>query len=100
MALISEAVCERSSMVTPVSAFLCCVCVQVLVGMELIFFIVPGMGLFGICAGTSVDNIGMLIAEQVLCIKAFPASHLTPPVRRLRVHKELGEDTARTADCS
>lgn len=60
MALISEAVCERSSMVTPVSAFFCCACVLLLAEVEVIFLIVPGMGLFGICAGTSVGNIGML----------------------------------------
>lgn len=60
MALISEAMCERSSMATHVSAFLCYVCVLVLAGMELPFFIVPGMGLFGICSGAGVGNIGML----------------------------------------
>lgn len=67
--------------------------------MEVIFFIVPGMGLFGICAGTSVDNV-VVIAEQGLHIKEFPTSQLTPPVRRLGVHKEPEEDMARTADPS
>lgn len=60
MALMFEAMCERCSMVIPVSAFLCNVCVLVLAGMEVIFFRVPGVGLSGICAGTSVDNIEML----------------------------------------
>ena len=31
-------------------------------------------------------------------VKAFSASHATPPARRLGVPKELGGDTAGTAD--
>jgi len=31
-------------------------------------------------------------------VKAFPASHPTPPASGLGVHEKLGGDTARTAD--
>ena len=41
----------------------------------------------------------MVTAEQCLHrVKAFCASHPTPPARGLRGHKELGGDTAGTAD--
>ena len=56
--------------------------------------------MYWICAENSVDNTGMFVtAEQCLHrAKAFSASHPTPPVSRQGVHKELGGDTARTAD--
>lgn len=48
-------------------------------------------------------NIGRLenlaFAEQCLHrTKAFSASYLNTPVRRLRVHKKLGGNTDRTGD--
>ena len=63
--------------------------------------------MFWICAGNSVDNTErfllyrdvFVVAEQCLHrAKGFAASHTTPPVSRLGVHKELGGDTAGTAD--
>jgi len=49
--------------------------------------------MFSIC-----DENGV-IAEQCLHrVKAFSAAHITPPVSRLSMHKELGGDTAGTAD--
>ena len=65
--------------------------------------------MFWICAGNSGDNTRIFvlqwdntvfaIAEQRLDrVKAFAASHTTPPARRLGVHKKLGGDTAGTAD--
>jgi len=56
--------------------------------------------MFWICAKTSVDNSDVfIIAEHCLhkC-KAFSASHTTPSVSRLGMHKKLGGDTAGTAD--
>ena len=44
--------------------------------------------------------MGVLVtAEQCLHrVKAFSASHTTPPASRLGVHEKLGGDTAGTAD--
>ena len=76
----------------------------VLAGIELIFFIVASMGL---CFGFVLKTVLILIiqgdvfvtTEQCLhSIKPFPASHPTPPVSNLGVHKNLGGDTAGTAD--
>jgi len=57
--------------------------------------------MFWICAENSVDNIGMFL---LLLSRAYTESRpfllLTPPARRLGVHKKLGGDTARTADPS
>lgn len=55
--------------------------------------------MFWICAGSRGDNRDFSVAaEQSLHrLKAFSAPHLTPLVRRLGVHKELGRDTGRTA---
>jgi len=48
--------------------------------------------MFWICAGDSA-------AEQCLYrVKAFSASHITPPASGLGVHKKLGVDTAGTAN--
>ena len=61
--------------------------------MELIFFIVASMGLcFGFVLETVLITQYVFIrAEQHLHrVKAFSASHTTPPVRRLGVHKEVG----------
>ena len=63
--------------------------------------------MFWICAENSVDNIEMFLlyrgvfvtAEQCFHrVKAFSAPHTTLPVSGLGVHKELGGDTAGTAD--
>ena len=73
----------------------------VLAGIELIFFTVASMGLcFGFVLETGLIIQGCLvIAEQCLHrVKAFSASHPTPPASRLGVHKKLGGDTAGTAD--
>ena len=54
-----------------------------------------------ICAENSVDNSGvvlLLLSSASTASKAFSASHPTPPVRSLGVHKKLGGDTAGTAD--
>ena len=70
-------------------------------GIDLIFFIVACMGLqFGFMLKTVLITQGCFsYAEQSLHrVKAFSASHPTPPARRLGVHKELGGDTAGTAD--
>jgi len=58
--------------------------------------------MFWICAGNSVDNKGMvyLLLSSAYRVKAFPASHTTPPGSRLGVHKKLGGDKAGTADPS
>ena len=74
----------------------------VLSEVELIFFTVASMGLhFGFVLETVLTIQGCFIftAEQRLHrAKAFSASHPTPQASRLGVHKELGGDTAGTAD--
>ena len=70
-------------------------------GIEFIFFTVAGMGLcFGFVLETVlIDNPGMF---WLLLSRAYPEPRavllLTPPARRLGGHKELGGDTAGTAD--
>ena len=72
----------------------------VLAGIALIFFIVASMGLcFGFVLETVLIIQVFVTAEQRLHrVKAFAASHPTPPASRLGVHKKLGGDTAGTAD--
>ena len=82
-------------------SFLLSSIVLVLAGIELIFFIVASMGLVWVCAENSVDNTGMfwlLLSPALPRAKGFSAPHPTPPARRLGGHKELGGDTAGTAD--
>lgn len=51
------------------------------------------------CAENSDDNSGIYLILQCLHrVKAFFAPYSTPPVRRLGVHKELGGDSAKTAE--
>ena len=55
-------------------------------GIELIFFTVARMGVFWVCAGSSVDNTGLvllLLGRAYTTAKAFSAPHPTPPDRRL-----------------
>ena len=77
--------------------------VLVLVEVELVLFIVASMGLcFGFVLETAlIIQGGLVTAEQCLHrVKAFSASHTTPPASRLGVHKKLGGDTVGTADPS
>ena len=79
----------------------------ILAGIESIFFTAAGMGLcFGFVLETVLIIVGFVfviavfvIAEQCLhSLRAFSASHSTPPVSRLGVHKELEGDKAGMAD--
>lgn len=68
-------------------------------GIEVIFFLVAGMGLcFGFLLKT-VDNTAMF---QLPLSRGYTVPRcsllLTPSVRRPGVHKELGQDTARTTE--
>ena len=55
--------------------------------------------MFWICAENSVDNMGMFpLLLSSAYTKSRPFLLLTPPARRLGVHKKLGGDTAGTAD--
>ena len=59
--------------------------------------------MFWICAENSADNTEMLFAIAEQCshsVQVFSASHAAPPASGLGVHKNLGGDTARTADRS
>ena len=70
----------------------------VLAGVGLIFFIVAGMGLcFGFVLKTVLIMLKCFVtAEQCLCrVKAFSASHPTPPVWRLGGALEVGRGHSR-----
>jgi len=59
------------------------------------------MVLFRICDEYSVNSTGMfslLLTQGLQRVKAFSAPQAIPSVSRLGIHKELGGDTARTAD--
>ena len=75
--------------------------VLVSAGIVLIFFTVASMRLrFGFVLKTVliIQGCFLLLLSSAYTVKAFPAPHTTPPVSRLGVHKELGGDTAGTAD--
>lgn len=54
--------------------------------------------MFRICEENSVDNPGIFSLLLNGVYTRVSAPHLTPPARGLGVHKELGGDTAWTAD--
>lgn len=71
----------------------------ILAGMELIFFTVAGVGLcfrFVLKTAMIIEMFSLLLSSA--CTAPKPFLLLTPPGRRLVVHKGFGGDTAGTAD--